>query len=215
MKWRTFNPTPPAFRLSMNTFGFREGLLNSAMVWWRFFISVDPSSRYHSKLSRWRAISIKSRKLVNWEKTTARKQGSWSWSRPRYFALTHWHLSTTKKLTKILHESIQLGRALEVVLPYRESNTVWLALLRRPLLRLDPHTRLSYSLPVLYDFEKLVLNNRSLSACWTMAFFAFFWQLQKVCQNTVLAAVKTSLNILALMANPFERTIDENILEWS
>lgn len=78
----TFNPTPPAFKLTINTFGFLDGDLNSVMAAFLLLISMEPSNLYWSKRSLCRTTSMRSRKLVNWEKTTARKQGSWSRSRP-------------------------------------------------------------------------------------------------------------------------------------
>jgi hypothetical protein len=82
----TFSPTPPAFKLMINTFGLREGARNSETVAFRFLISIEPSNLEKSKRSRCKTISMRSRKLVNCENTTARKHGSWSRSRP----MRHW-----------------------------------------------------------------------------------------------------------------------------
>lgn len=53
-----------------------EGALNAVMAVLRFLRSIVPSNLKYSNPSRFRAISIRSMKLVNCEKTTALKYGS-------------------------------------------------------------------------------------------------------------------------------------------
>ena len=72
----TFNPTPPAFRLMIKTFGELDGALNPATAVFLFFTSIDPSKRNHVRRSRSNTTCMRSKKLVNCEKTTARKHGS-------------------------------------------------------------------------------------------------------------------------------------------
>ena len=73
-----FKPTPPAFSEINNTIGLGLpsapfGSLKVLMAAWRFFKSIVPSNRAYDSDSRVRAVWIMSRKVVNWEKTTARK----------------------------------------------------------------------------------------------------------------------------------------------
>lgn len=79
----TFKPTPPAFKLITRTLGFLDGDLNSVTAAFFFLMSIEPSKRYCSKCSRSSAVWMRSKKLVNCENTTARKQGSWSRSRSK------------------------------------------------------------------------------------------------------------------------------------
>lgn len=56
VKVLTFRPTPPAFKLTMRTFGPREASLNPVIDSFRFLMSMVPSNRYHSRPSRSKTI---------------------------------------------------------------------------------------------------------------------------------------------------------------
>jgi hypothetical protein len=72
----------------------------------RFLMSIEPSNRVNAKFSLLKATSIRSRKPVNWEKTTARNIGSWSLIRPTYPVNT----SVERYHQERTHEDSELAR---------------------------------------------------------------------------------------------------------
>ena len=125
----TFKPTPPALRLMIRTLDSRDGALNPITASLRFLMSIDPSNRYHGRPSRSNTFWIRSRKEVNWENTTARKHGSWSFSRPTASSGGQSEQAFKRKLTKMLHKSFKFGRRPEVV-PTEGNGACWRLLLR-------------------------------------------------------------------------------------
>ena len=117
----TFNPTPPAFRLTINTFGSSEAPLNADIASFRFFTSIVPSNLYHLIRSRSSTSWMRSRKVVNWEKTTARKQGSWSRRRPVTAYDQYKRIGSGEQdrksmgRTEVLQQRFQFGGRAEVI----------------------------------------------------------------------------------------------------